>query len=187
MGDTEYAAPPSRSRAVARQRTPAGRWDCPVPARVNSRFVHPASAGERRGVGCRLVAPIRARLLATIAGRAPAIRSRAPAWTLALLSGLALTDLPGVAASTRGAKAGLATQTGPVVPPGQQPTGTPRSLYRIVGCRSRGQGAYLHGPARREVAIGFDDGPVPDTASFVSMLERAKARATFFMVGQQLG
>jgi peptidoglycan/xylan/chitin deacetylase (PgdA/CDA1 family) len=37
------------------------------------------------------------------------------------------------------------------------------------------------------VAIGFDDGPAPDTGAFVTMLERARARATFFVIGRQLG
>jgi peptidoglycan-N-acetylglucosamine deacetylase len=63
---------------------------------------------------------------------------------------------------------------------------TPSTLYRISGCRSGGALAYTHGPARREVAIGFDDGPAPDTAAFVSMLERSHAQATFFMIGEQL-
>jgi peptidoglycan/xylan/chitin deacetylase (PgdA/CDA1 family) len=58
--------------------------------------------------------------------------------------------------------------------------------YRPVGCRSRGVAAYLHGPRRREVAIGFDDGPAADTPAFVRMLERSHARATFFMIGDQV-
>ncbi len=61
----------------------------------------------------------------------------------------------------------------------------PAAQYRIVGCRSHG-GLFLHGPSVREVAFGFDDGPAPDTSRFVSMLERAKARATFFMIGEQV-
>ena len=58
-------------------------------------------------------------------------------------------------------------------------------LYRIVGCRSRGA-AYTHGPHRYQVAIGFDDGPYPDTPAFVRMLEAAHATATFFMIGRQI-
>ena len=58
--------------------------------------------------------------------------------------------------------------------------------YRLAGCRSRGLVAYRHGPARRAVAIGFDDGPATDTGSFVRMLERSRARATFFMIGRQV-
>jgi peptidoglycan/xylan/chitin deacetylase (PgdA/CDA1 family) len=34
------------------------------------------------------------------------------------------------------------------------------------------------------VAIGFDDGPAPDTAAFVRMLERSHAQATFFVIGR---
>jgi peptidoglycan/xylan/chitin deacetylase (PgdA/CDA1 family) len=62
----------------------------------------------------------------------------------------------------------------------------PVTRYRLVGCRSRGSSAYFHGPHAREVAIGFDDGPAAATPAFVSMLERARARATFFMIGSQV-
>jgi len=65
-----------------------------------------------------------------------------------------------------------------------EPPGS-RARFRLVGCRSR-TGAYRAGPARRAVAIGFDDGPWPDTAAFVQMLERAHARATFFLIGRQI-
>jgi peptidoglycan/xylan/chitin deacetylase (PgdA/CDA1 family) len=63
---------------------------------------------------------------------------------------------------------------------------SPVARYRVVGCRSSGDRAYRHGPARREAAISFDDGPGPETAAFVGMLERSRARATFFMIGGQL-
>jgi peptidoglycan/xylan/chitin deacetylase (PgdA/CDA1 family) len=36
------------------------------------------------------------------------------------------------------------------------------------------------------VAIGFDDGPAPDTQAFVRMLERSHVQATFFMIGRQV-
>ena len=36
------------------------------------------------------------------------------------------------------------------------------------------------------MAIGFDDGPAPDTAAFVTMLERNHTDATFFMIGDQV-
>jgi peptidoglycan-N-acetylglucosamine deacetylase len=62
----------------------------------------------------------------------------------------------------------------------------PAVLYRIVGCRSRGTSAYFHGPSRKEVAIGFDDGPWADTPEFVSMLEHEHAQATFFLIGEQV-
>jgi peptidoglycan/xylan/chitin deacetylase (PgdA/CDA1 family) len=46
--------------------------------------------------------------------------------------------------------------------------------------------AYFHGPNRKVVAIGFDDGPAADTPAFVSMLEHNRAPATFFMIGKQV-
>ena len=71
----------------------------------------------------------------------------------------------------------------PVV--GTSPTRQSAGLYRIVGCESRG-GIYTHGPHRYEVAIGFDDGPYPDTPAFVRMLSESHAAATFFMIGRQI-
>ena len=74
-------------------------------------------------------------------------------------------------------------------PPPPTPPSPPAAatLYRPVGCRARGARRALHdGPRRRAVAIGFDDGPWSDTAAFVSMLERAHAHATFFMIGGQV-
>jgi peptidoglycan-N-acetylglucosamine deacetylase len=68
---------------------------------------------------------------------------------------------------------------------GQSPKTLP-IRYRIVGCRSTGTTVYLHGRPRKEVAIGFDYGPAPDTAAFVSMLERKRARATFFLIGEHV-
>jgi peptidoglycan/xylan/chitin deacetylase (PgdA/CDA1 family) len=131
------------------------------------------------------VASVKARLHATLARTAPTTRSRASAWVLAVLGVLALTNLPGLEASD-GARPVLARQARATAA-GAQPATVPRPLYRVVGCRSRGQGPYLHGAARREVAIGFDDGPAPDTGAFLSMLERSKAKATFFMIGRQIG
>lgn len=75
--------------------------------------------------------------------------------------------------------------TGPSEP-APAPPGRPAALYRITGCRSRGDRAYRHGADRREVAIGFDDGPAPDTPAFVRMLARSHAHATFFMVGEHV-
>jgi peptidoglycan/xylan/chitin deacetylase (PgdA/CDA1 family) len=65
-------------------------------------------------------------------------------------------------------------------------SGASQPLYRIAGCRSHGGSAYLHGPHRYEVAIGFDDGPWRDTPAFVQMLSQSHARATFFMIGEQV-
>jgi peptidoglycan/xylan/chitin deacetylase (PgdA/CDA1 family) len=87
-----------------------------------------------------------------------------------------------------------ATQTQPEQSSPQPQSGTPRAQkpktlpirYRIVGCRSTGTSAHYHGPSRKEVAIGFDDGPAPDTPAFVSMLERKRVRATFFLIGEHV-
>jgi peptidoglycan/xylan/chitin deacetylase (PgdA/CDA1 family) len=109
---------------------------------------------------------------------APASVPTAPASTPA-----APASTPTAPANTPTAPAG--TPTTPSSPaPAPKP---PPSRYRIAGCLSHGTTAWFHGPDRREVAIGFDDGPAPDTAAFVSMLEREHVRATFFMIGRQLG
>jgi peptidoglycan/xylan/chitin deacetylase (PgdA/CDA1 family) len=69
--------------------------------------------------------------------------------------------------------------------PATQPL--PPLLYRPVGCRVTGPTkAYFNGPSRKVVAIGFDDGPAADTPAFVSMLERNRVHATFFMIGEQV-
>jgi peptidoglycan/xylan/chitin deacetylase (PgdA/CDA1 family) len=99
---------------------------------------------------------------------------------------------PAQGLSDRGA---VLAELAPGAPAAAFPAGAPparrspaRARYRIVGCRSRGGVAYTHGPTRpREVAIGFDDGPAADTGRFVAMLERAHARATFFLIGRQVG
>lgn len=85
-----------------------------------------------------------------------------------------------------GSALGAASATGESRKPSAPSLQPPAKLYRITGCRSRGTLAYAHGPARREVAIGFDDGPALDTGAFVTMLERNHAQATFFMIGEQV-
>lgn len=78
------------------------------------------------------------------------------------------------------------TSATPAPSPPKPTVPKPTVLYRIVGCRSHGAVAYRQGPARKAVAIGFDDGPWSDTQAFVSMLERSHTRATFFMIGDQV-
>ncbi len=73
-----------------------------------------------------------------------------------------------------------------IAPVAGAPTARAEGLYRIVGCRSHGSSDYTHGPHRYEVAIGFDDGPWPDTPAFVRMLSASHATATFFMIGRQV-
>jgi peptidoglycan-N-acetylglucosamine deacetylase len=86
---------------------------------------------------------------------------------------------------------GMLLASGSAGSPPEQPAGAPKAhagpvRYRVVGCRSHGQSAYRHGPYGKQVAIGFDDGPAAITPSFVAMLERDHARATFFLIGKQL-
>ena len=98
----------------------------------------------------------------------------------ALLAPVAAVGAPG---SPPGAPRGRRSQaeSAPSPSPPSQP-----ALYRISGCRSTGEAAHRSGPPRREVAIGFDDGPAPDTSAFVGMLAAARVRATFFMIGRQI-
>lgn len=57
-----------------------------------------------------------------------------------------------------------------------------------VGCRATGKSFRLTGsPARRVVAISFDDGPSRYTAAILRSLKRHRAHATFFQVGNQMG
>jgi peptidoglycan/xylan/chitin deacetylase (PgdA/CDA1 family) len=118
-------------------------------------------------------------------------RSHAATTVLAGVSTIVLIAFAGVTAPWAQTEATKPQPTATVpgkstpAPAPPKPPATAQS-YRIVGCRSFGAGAYTHGPRRREVAIGFDDGPWSDTAAFVSMLERSHAQATFFMIGRQV-
>jgi peptidoglycan/xylan/chitin deacetylase (PgdA/CDA1 family) len=99
----------------------------------------------------------------------------------ALLMTLAPSPLGSGGRRVRPAPAGGAAAAASAIAPG--PT---LAQYRLSGCSSHGGAAIRGGPRKREVAIGFDDGPAPDTASFVAMLEREHARATFFLVGEHV-
>jgi peptidoglycan/xylan/chitin deacetylase (PgdA/CDA1 family) len=93
----------------------------------------------------------------------------------------------GAPASSQPRTAPQATTPQPAPAPAKGKPKAVSTRYRIVGCRSRGESAYYHGPSyRKEVAIGFDDGPTALTPSFVSMLERKHVQATFFLIGQQV-
>ena len=108
-----------------------------------------------------------------------------------LLALTVMAILPGGGGGGGAARAATTVRpTAPASPPTVTPTPGKDPLkalrYRITGCISHGSSAFLHGPARREVAIGFDDGPWTDTPAFLSMLERNGVRATFFMIGRQV-
>jgi peptidoglycan/xylan/chitin deacetylase (PgdA/CDA1 family) len=131
--------------------------------------------------------------LASAIPRQRAGGSRLATGALTALAALAPTMLLAMGVAIPGAGPGAGTAAGrravsdtTVPAPAPAPTPGAQSLYRIVGCRSHGTLAYRHGPPRREVAIGFDDGPWRDTPAFVRMLERSHARATFFTIGRQL-
>jgi peptidoglycan/xylan/chitin deacetylase (PgdA/CDA1 family) len=119
-------------------------------------------------------------------------RARAIGWTLGVLAAMGSIVAVAVAASHGGGAGALRgadltdTPLTLVAPIGGGSPQAASTLYRIVGCRSGGQVDYTHGPSRREVAIGFDDGPYPDTPAFVRMLAQNHAQATFFMIGRQV-
>lgn len=58
---------------------------------------------------------------------------------------------------------------------------------RIVGCTGGNGQVLRHGPrGHRRVALTFDDGPGAYTEEVLAVLRRAKAKATFFVLGQQV-
>jgi peptidoglycan/xylan/chitin deacetylase (PgdA/CDA1 family) len=58
---------------------------------------------------------------------------------------------------------------------------------RLVGCVPSGPSYVTNGSRRRKVvALTFDDGPWPDTAQFLDILERNHVPATFFQIGEQV-
>jgi peptidoglycan-N-acetylglucosamine deacetylase len=124
---------------------------------------------------------------ASLSAHAARLRAAIPAGRHSALAGVVAFAVPlGAVAVTQGSEGVPTTHTGQHHAAVGPPAPAPPSLFRIVGCRSRGTAAYLHGPSAREVAIGFDDGPAADTSAFVAMLERAHAQATFFMIGRQV-
>jgi peptidoglycan-N-acetylglucosamine deacetylase len=58
---------------------------------------------------------------------------------------------------------------------------------RLRGCRRRGAAFRTNGSRhRRLVALTFDDGPAPITPQFLTLLERRRVPATFFVLGQNV-
>jgi peptidoglycan-N-acetylglucosamine deacetylase len=120
-------------------------------------------------------------------------RARVARLALVSLAAAASIALLSFAVSAGGSRGGALAPPGQIRTPlaligpivGSAPK-VPSALYRVVGCRSRGDFDYRHGPSRREVAFGFDDGPYPDTPAFVRMLARNHAPATFFVIGRQV-
>jgi peptidoglycan/xylan/chitin deacetylase (PgdA/CDA1 family) len=113
------------------------------------------------------------------------MRSILSAAGAAVLLAFALTGC-GAGAGTFGLAAQIRSPLELIAPLAGDSSTSSGGLYRIVGCRSRDNVAYTHGPHRYEVAIGFDDGPDTDTPAFVRMLASNHATATFFMIGEQV-
>jgi len=56
-----------------------------------------------------------------------------------------------------------------------------------TGCRDRGGGVHRSGRGHgKVVALTFDDGPAPDTPTFLGVLEHQHVPATFFEIGRQV-
>lgn len=93
---------------------------------------------------------------------------------------------------------GTAPGTGGGAPPAPQapcrsraPRGTGTYAGRVwravvTGCTRGGAGQVHRGPARKEVALTYDDGPSPYTRPLLATLDRLGVPATFFMIGQQV-
>jgi peptidoglycan/xylan/chitin deacetylase (PgdA/CDA1 family)/3D (Asp-Asp-Asp) domain-containing protein len=57
----------------------------------------------------------------------------------------------------------------------------------VLGCERRGPSLVRRADGRRKrIALTFDDGPGPATRAVLAILERYDARATFFMLGQEV-
>ena len=64
------------------------------------------------------------------------------------------------------------------------PPAAPAPLERVLGV---GLPLYCGAAHGRDVALTFDDGPGPSTAAALALLRRFGERATFFLVGSNLG
>ena len=59
---------------------------------------------------------------------------------------------------------------------------------RVTGCTRVRARALYHGPRdSRKVALTFDDGPSDYTSAVLRILHRTRVRATFFVIGQEIG
>jgi len=104
---------------------------------------------------------------------------RRTAVALAGLGTLAVIAAPGSPARSR--------TSGHDAAQGAAPVAEKAVRYRAVHCvRSGPAAAFRSGPARKVVALSFDDGPGPLTPQFVQMLSANRAVATFFMIGRQV-
>ncbi len=71
--------------------------------------------------------------------------------------------------------------------PADRPGAARLGATPAVGCTRSGKALVYNGSrSARVVALTFDDGPWPDTPGFVSVLERERVPATFFLIGRQV-
>ncbi len=101
--------------------------------------------------------------------------------------------VPGAAAPGAGAPAASTpldggTAPGPAPASGPAPAAPPATASdRLAGCKTARPSFVNHGPrSRRVVALTFDDGPSPYTATVLSILRRTKVPGTFFVLGGQI-
>ena len=198
-GSTACSSSPGRSprRSLPTGRTLwAARRACPAGAEIARTF-----AGRARCARCAAQVSWRAWLCAgSPRSRAPVARARprvtaVPAASATALLGaaaalLALSVL--VAALGRGAGA-RGRRAGAEEPPSPSPGSGPRSPGGAALLSRRRLPQLGHGGAPRRAArakrsrSGSTTGRGPTRPRSCAMLERANARATFFMIGRQLG
>jgi peptidoglycan-N-acetylglucosamine deacetylase len=75
----------------------------------------------------------------------------------------------------------------PATAAGGQPRDSDGHKILPTGCDRHGADVRFNGHRnRKRIAIGFDDGPAPDTGAFVRELKKLKIHATFFEIGEQV-
>ncbi|MHB8642664.1 MAG: polysaccharide deacetylase family protein [Gaiellaceae bacterium] len=93
--------------------------------------------------------------------------------------------IPARAVHTQTQPAALPRMVRPLVP-ARTVTLAAREAVETRRLLAVGLPVYCAAPRRRDVALTFDDGPGPYTALTLRILQRAGARATFFLVGRNL-
>jgi peptidoglycan/xylan/chitin deacetylase (PgdA/CDA1 family) len=112
------------------------------------------------------------------------------AWRGGLLEQLrgarrASSILPTTSPNVKGRRLAASARIGPLSPARTNPGADLQNVHRLIDlgypvfCGGGGRGRYI--------ALTFDDGPGPYTAKTLSILKNAGVRATFFLVGRNLG
>jgi peptidoglycan/xylan/chitin deacetylase (PgdA/CDA1 family) len=90
----------------------------------------------------------------------------------------------GVHKAGSGVRPAKAAVLPPLAPAARDPQGDLEAVQRYV---QMGYPLYCGGGKGKFVALTFDDGPGPYTTKTLEILQKARARATFFLVGRNLG